>query len=89
MCIVLLAITSLFHKLIKRVCNLINVFCCFQDINDFEAVNEVYKTFFSSVEPARVAYQAGSLPKEALVEIEAVAILGDIVDSKLNTNHVE
>jgi 2-iminobutanoate/2-iminopropanoate deaminase len=43
------------------------------DMNDFEAVNEVYATFFTDHKPARVAFQAAKLPKDALVEIEAIA----------------
>ena len=56
----------------------------FQDINDFAAVNEIYKSFFTGGnEPARAAYQVAALPKGALVEIEAVAILGEILEAKL------
>ena len=47
------------------------------------AVNEIYKTFFTSNEPARAAYQVAALPKGALVEIEAVAVHGEIVESQL------
>ena len=43
------------------------------DINDFAKVNEVYAKYFSSDSPARAAYQAAALPKNARVEIEAVA----------------
>ncbi|HHY60803.1 MAG TPA: RidA family protein [Clostridia bacterium] len=46
------------------------------DINDFAAMNEVYATFFQGVPPARSAIQAANLPKGALVEIEAVAVIG-------------
>ncbi|CAL8365364.1 unnamed protein product [Arctogadus glacialis] len=50
------------------------------DINDFNAINEVYKTFFTSHFPARAAYQVAALPRGALVEIEAVAVTGPISD---------
>ena len=46
------------------------------DINDFGAMNEVYKTYFAEPFPARAAFQAAKLPKDAKVEIEAVAVLG-------------
>ena len=46
------------------------------DMNDFAAVNEVYKTFFTGDCPARAAVQVARLPKDALVEIEAVAYKG-------------
>lgn len=44
------------------------------DMNDFAAVNEVYKTFFSGECPARSAVQVARLPKDAGVEIEAIAV---------------
>lgn len=43
------------------------------DIDDFEAMNETYATFFESEPPARSAVQAGALPKGVGVEVEAVA----------------
>lgn len=45
------------------------------DINDFEAVNNVYKKYFTKDFPARAAYQVAALPKNARVEIEAVAVV--------------
>jgi 2-iminobutanoate/2-iminopropanoate deaminase len=46
-----------------------------KSIDDFPAVNEVYATFFPADPPARSTVQAARLPKDALVEIEAVARL--------------
>ncbi|MBR0163645.1 MAG: RidA family protein [Lachnospiraceae bacterium] len=46
-----------------------------KDIADFAAMNEVYATFFSEPFPARAAFQVAALPKDALVEIEAVAVI--------------
>lgn len=46
-----------------------------QDMNDFAAMNEIYAQFFQEPYPARSAVQVGRLPKDALVEIEAVAQL--------------
>ncbi|KAK3878030.1 hypothetical protein Pcinc_016495 [Petrolisthes cinctipes] len=48
------------------------------DINDFAKVNEVYSTFFAEHKPARAAYQVANLPKGGRVEIEAVAIVGEL-----------
>ncbi len=45
------------------------------DINDFADFNGVYSEFFPNNPPARSTVQAGGLPKGALVEIEAVALL--------------
>jgi len=44
------------------------------DINDFAGMNEVYETFFSKPFPARSTIQAGRLPREARVEIDAIAL---------------
>ncbi len=44
------------------------------DIKDFGAMNEVYAEFFSAPFPARAAFQVACLPKNALVEIECVAV---------------
>lgn len=43
------------------------------DMNDFAAMNEVYNKYFSKPYPARSAVAVKTLPKNALVEIEAVA----------------
>lgn len=45
------------------------------DINDFAAVNEVYKEYFNEHKPARSAIQVGALPLDGVVEIEAIAKL--------------
>ncbi len=45
------------------------------DMNDFAAMNEVYRGFFEKAPPARSAFQVAKLPREAKVEIEAVAAL--------------
>ncbi len=44
------------------------------DIADFAAMNEVYAEFFTAPFPARAAFQVAALPKNALVEIECVAV---------------
>ncbi|XP_030596812.1 2-iminobutanoate/2-iminopropanoate deaminase isoform X2 [Archocentrus centrarchus] len=61
--------------------NVVKATVLLTDINDFNSVNEVYKTFFSSNFPARAAYQVAALPRGGLVEIEAVAVLGPLSDS--------
>ena len=43
------------------------------DMNDFQAMNEVYATFFSEPYPARSTVQAARLPRDARVEIDVVA----------------
>lgn len=50
--------------------------CFLAKMEDFAAFNEVYTDFFGSTSaPARSCIQAGKLPKDALVEIEAIAYI--------------
>ncbi|MCR5481343.1 MAG: RidA family protein [Clostridia bacterium] len=47
-----------------------------KDMNDFAAMNGVYAKFFKEgAFPSRSAFQVGRLPKDAMVEIEAVAYI--------------
>ncbi len=55
-----------FSKVVKTTCFL-------ADIKDFAAFNAVYEKYFVS-KPARSCFQVAALPKNALVEIEAVAL---------------
>ena len=48
-----------------------------RDMNDFGAMNAVYAEFFTENFPARSAVQVARLPKDAAVEIEALAMAGD------------
>ncbi|MCR5508441.1 MAG: RidA family protein [Lachnospiraceae bacterium] len=45
-----------------------------KDMNHFAAVNEVYATFFDSDPPARSCVEVSRLPKDVLIEVEAVAV---------------
>ncbi|KAI0033853.1 translation initiation inhibitor [Vararia minispora EC-137] len=46
-----------------------------KDMNDFVAVNKIYEEFFGQHKPARSAVEVARLPKDGLVEIEAIAAL--------------
>jgi 2-iminobutanoate/2-iminopropanoate deaminase len=46
-----------------------------QDMSDFAAMNEVYARFFTSEPPARATVAAAGLPRNAKVEIDAIAAL--------------
>lgn len=50
-----------------------NVFL--DDVNDFAAFNEVYEEFFGDHKPARSALEVANIPKGAVIEIEAIAVL--------------
>ncbi|XP_076340522.1 reactive intermediate imine deaminase A homolog UK114 [Tachypleus tridentatus] len=62
--------------------NVVKTTVLLTDMNDFSAVNEVYKEFFNTAFPARAAYQVVCLPAGAKVEIEAIAVVGNIVESQ-------
>ena len=47
-----------------------------RDMNDFAAVNRIYAAFFGDHKPARSCVEVARLPKDGLVEIEAVAVKG-------------
>ena len=50
--------------------------CFLSDIDNFAPMNQVYAEFFpEGVYPSRSAFEVANLPKAALVEIEAIAIL--------------
>ena len=46
-----------------------------KDMNDFAQVNEVYGQYFTENPPARSCVEVARLPKDCLVEIEAIATL--------------
>ncbi len=46
-----------------------------KNFNDFAAMNEVYANYFGEAPPARSTVEVARLPKDALVEIEVVALI--------------
>ena len=55
--------------------NVVKTTCFLADMNDFAAFNEVYAEFFEHEAPARSAVAVKSLPKNALCEVEVIAVL--------------
>ena len=47
-----------------------------RDLSEFAAMNEVYAAFFEEGHPARAAVEVSRLPRDVLVEAEAVAYTG-------------
>ena len=45
-----------------------------KDLKDFAAINEAYAGFFKCDAPARSCVQVAALPKDAQIEIEAIAL---------------
>ena len=46
-----------------------------KDMNDFGKINDIYKEFFTSDFPARSCVEVARLPKDVLIEIEAIAVV--------------
>ena len=46
-----------------------------KNMNDFAQINEVYGAYFSEPFPARATVEVARLPKDVLVEIDAIAII--------------
>lgn len=56
--------------------NVVKTTIFLKDLNDFGAVNTAYATFFPENAPARACVQVAKLPRDAKVEIEAIAVKG-------------
>lgn len=46
-----------------------------KDMHDYAKINEIYGNYFSKHKPARATIEVARLPKDALVEIEAIAVI--------------
>ncbi|MBO1004726.1 RidA family protein [Pseudogracilibacillus auburnensis] len=46
-----------------------------KNMDDFAAINEVYGSYFSNHKPARSCVEVARLPKDALLEIEVIALV--------------
>ena len=46
-----------------------------KNMNDFPVINEIYATYFKEPYPARSTVEVARLPKDVLIEIEAIANL--------------
>lgn len=45
-----------------------------KEMNDFGAINEVYAEFFTGDYPARSCVEVARLPKDVMIEMEAIAL---------------
>lgn len=54
--------------------NVIKTTVFIKDMNDFAKVNEVYAKYFTSQFPARSCVEVARLPKDVLIEIEAIGV---------------
>lgn len=54
--------------------NVIKTTVFIKDMNDFAKVNEIYSKYFTKDCPARSCVEVARLPKDVLIEIEAIAV---------------
>jgi 2-iminobutanoate/2-iminopropanoate deaminase len=54
--------------------NVVKTTVLLKNMEHFALMNEMYNQFFETSKPARAAYEVARLPKDVLVEIEAIAV---------------
>ena len=54
--------------------NVVKSTCLLSDMNNFQAMNEIYGEYYRENPPARAAYGVVKLPLGALIEIETIAV---------------
>lgn len=54
--------------------NVVKTTCYLKSMDDFKIMNEVYAQFFTLQQPARAAVEVSRLPKDVLIEIDAIAV---------------
>ena len=57
--------------------NIVKTTIFLTDLADFQTVNEIYATYFKQAPPARSTVQVPALPKDARIEIEAIAVANE------------
>lgn len=60
--------------------NVVKTTVLLADMNDFAVLNKIYGEFFTAKHPARSTFAVAGLPKGSRVEIEAIAVAGEIKD---------
>lgn len=59
-----------------KIADVVKTTVLLSDMNNFAKMNEIYEQYFAESKPARASFQVARLPKDVLVEIEAIACLG-------------
>lgn len=57
--------------------SVIKTTCFIKNMDDFQAMNEVYGEYFKEHKPARSCVEVARLPKDVLIEIEVIAQIKD------------
>ncbi|OGU61623.1 MAG: hypothetical protein A2X64_04865 [Ignavibacteria bacterium GWF2_33_9] len=55
--------------------NVVKTTVLLKDMGTFGIMNQIYESYFGDSKPARAAYEVARLPKDVLIEIEAIAVL--------------
>lgn len=71
---VLLNLSAVLEAAGSKLSNVIKTTIFLADMNDFQSVNSIYGEFFGEHKPARSTVAVKALPRNALVEIEAIAL---------------
>ena len=56
----------------SQVSNIVKTTVFIKEMNDFETINEIYKKYFKEPFPARSCVEVARLPKDVLLEVEAI-----------------
>lgn len=54
--------------------NIVKTTVLMKDLADFGTMNDIYNSYLGESKPARAAYEVARLPKDVLIEIEAIAV---------------
>lgn len=73
--IVLNNIKTIVEEAGAGISDVLKVTCYLADMADFDRFNNIYKTFFPKDPPARTALQAGRLPLDVQIEVDAIVAL--------------
>ncbi len=74
---VMLNIKALLESADMQMTDVIKCSIFLTDLNDFNAVNEIYASYFSGVYPARETVQVSKLPLNVPIEISCIAVRND------------
>ncbi|HRP02628.1 MAG TPA: Rid family detoxifying hydrolase [Candidatus Kapabacteria bacterium] len=55
--------------------NIVKTTVLMKDLSNFGQMNEVYNQYLGDSKPARASYEVARLPKDVLIEIEAIAVI--------------
>jgi len=67
-------IISILKKAGLTINNVVKTTVLMKNMDDFATMNEIYNEYFGESKPARAAYEVARLPKDVLIEIEAIAV---------------